>query len=111
MNRFRALLAVALLAVALPFVSQAATAKPKDGGSNVRAGVGVVDATWNVGASAGQYATERYGIADAEPRPEDLLEGDHDPNHHQVKRTPSYGVESRLTVRAIVVEGANGKRV
>ena len=108
MSRFRALLLVALVLSSLPVV---AAAKPADPESNVKAGVGVVDATWNVGASAGQYATERYGIADTEPRPEDLVEGDHDPNQHQVKRTPSYGVESRLTVRAIVVEGNNGKRV
>ena len=108
MIRFRALVVAGLLLSTLPV---AAFAKPKGPESDVKAGVGVVDATWNVGASAGQYATERYGVADTEPRPEDLVEGDHDPNHHQVKRTPSYGVESRLTVRAIVVEGANGKRV
>src|SRR5205807_3629043 len=29
------------------------------GGPAVKAGVGVVDATWHVGASAGQYATDR----------------------------------------------------
>ncbi len=36
--------------------------------SGIRAGVGVVDATWHVGASAGQYATDRHGIADGDPR-------------------------------------------
>src|SRR5581483_11474632 len=87
--------------------------------SQVRAGVGIVDATWTVGASAGQYASARYGIEDlsnldGDPsvlHPEDVLNGSFDPSLHSVKRTPSYGVSSRLSVRAIVVEGPDGTRV
>ncbi len=103
------------LLVAVPMPADAAPGSP-----GVRAGVAVVDATWNVGASAGQYATPRPGLevddwveslADQEgpevdPRP--LLSADSDPNLHATKRQPSYGVQSRLTVRAIVVDGTNG---
>ncbi|MBV8690118.1 MAG: hypothetical protein JOY57_00555, partial [Actinobacteria bacterium] len=85
--------------------------------SQVRAGVGIVDATWTVGASAGQYASARYGIEDLQNgdptvvHPDEVLNGTFDPNLHSVKRTPSYGVDSRLSVRAIVVEGPDGTRV
>lgn len=89
----------------------------------LRAGVGVVDATWNVGASAGQYASDREGletdalveaVTDQEPpalHPDRLLTADSDPNLHATRRKPSYGVQSRLTIRAIVVEGKNGAPV
>lgn len=80
----------------------------------VRAGVGVVDSTWHVGASAGQYASDRYGFDVEDPaavRPQELFDHEFDTNLHQTKRSPSYGVQSRLSVRAIVVEGADGTRV
>jgi hypothetical protein len=67
----------------------------------VRAGVGVVDATWKVGAAAGQYATDGTSV------------GDHgvDPTTLSTRRVPSYGIESRSTTRALVVEGVDGKRI
>ncbi len=40
-----------------------------------------------------------------------LLTADSDPNLHATKRKPSYGVQSRLTVRAIVVAGTTGAPV
>jgi hypothetical protein len=65
----------------------------------MRAGVGVVDASWHVGASAGQYASSAHPGS-----------GDVDPSVMEVKNAPSYGIQSRLQARAIVVEGSNGKR-
>jgi predicted acyl esterase len=66
----------------------------------VLAGVGVVDMTPDVGYAAGQYsdypAPARYGV---------------DPYATAKKQAMSYGVMSRLTGRAIVVEGGNGKRI
>ena len=72
----------------------------------VRAGVAAVDATWKVGASAGQYATA------VEDGP-DAFVGDHAQDPHQLatRRVPSYGIESRSTARALVVEGTDGTRV
>src|SRR3954465_7694985 len=98
-----------------------ASAKPGTDGPapTVKAGVGVVDATWHVGASAGQYASSRAGLEDFDtdhpeqyrPRPEDLVNAEFDPQLQSTKRTPSYGVQSRLSIRAIVVEGGDGTRV
>ncbi len=71
------------------------------GGGGVKAGVGVVDMTPDVGYGAGQYA-------DKSP---DTPTGDIDPYVTHKTQKKSYGVVSRLTARAIVVEGANGKRI
>jgi hypothetical protein len=72
--------------------------------SNIRAGVGVVDMTPDVGYCAGQYC-DSTNLFDG------LAGGEIDPfATHKTKRS-SYGVQSRLTARAIVVEGNNGKRV
>ena len=54
----------------------------------LKAGVAVVDATWHVGASAGQYATTRDADG-ADPF------HDFDPGLHSYKNKPSYGVQSR----------------
>jgi hypothetical protein len=70
----------------------------------LKAGVAVVDATWHVGASAGQYATTRD--ADGADQLQEL-----DPGVHSVKNKPSYGVQSRLEARALVVEEAGGQRI
>ena len=75
----------------------------------VRAGVGVVDATWHVGASAGQYAGR---IVDPETgEPDDEPAHNVDPYGHQTTRSPSYGIQSRNSVRALVVEGSDGARI
>ena len=66
----------------------------------VRAGVGVVDGTYHVGNSAGQYASTR-----------DQGYGDVDPNAQQVKNQASYGVQSRESVRALVVRGGDGRYI
>src|SRR4051795_7760389 len=65
----------------------------------LRAGVGVADATWHLGAGAGQYA--------ATNNPSDLS-SEWDPNVQHVKQASSYGVASRLTMRAIVLQDGQG---
>jgi hypothetical protein len=94
--------------------------------TGLRAGVGVVDATWHVGAGAGQYATEAAFVpVPDEPDPDHpdeypgSLQGtvedgaeqwpndvsnEWDPNVEHVKQRSSYGVASRLSIRAIVVQ-------
>src|SRR5919109_1617783 len=66
----------------------------------VRAGAAVVDGTYHVGNSAGQYASTR-----------DQGYGDVDPHAEQVKNQASYGVQSRESVRALVVRGGDGRYV
>jgi hypothetical protein len=80
------LTALALLPLAP--VTRAATAP------GLLAGAAAVDATWHVGASAGQYASTQ----------EPSLEAEWDPNLQHVKNAASYGVASRLSVRALVLQ-------
>jgi hypothetical protein len=70
------------------------------------AGAAVVDDTWHVGAGAGQYGGTGSPLANALSG-----SGDTDPNLHSTKKIPSYGIQSRLTTRAIVVQGGNGQRI
>src|SRR6476660_6799326 len=63
------------------------------------AGVGVMDATWHVGSGAGQYASDA--------NPTDLSQ-EWDPSVEHVKQQSSYGVASRLSIRAIVVRDGKG---
>ncbi len=71
--------------------------------ADVRAGTASVDASWHVGASAGQYASDGTFV--------DPASGNYDPTVHSYRRAASYGIQSRLKARAIVVEGADGHRV
>lgn len=71
-------------------------------------GAGVADASWHVGASAGQYATDCPGleIPDGVPcTPVSHEDGTFDPTGHSVRRLTSYGMQSRLEARAILVDG------
>jgi hypothetical protein len=68
--------------------------------ASVKAGAAVVDGTYNVGSSAGQYSSTRDGGV-----------GDPDPHVQSVKNQASYGVQSRETVRALVIRGGDGKIV
>ena len=60
------------------------------------AGAGVVDATWHVGAGAGQYASTQ-DVSDP-------MASEWDPNLQHVKNTASYGIASRLSIRALVLQ-------
>ncbi len=73
---------------------------PATAHAGVRAGVGEVDGSWHVGASAGQYA----GSAGDSHAP-------FNPTAESITKSPSYGRQSALKIRAIVVEGPDGKRV
>ena len=110
MRSARLVLAVLLLlALAVPAAanSKAPVERPAPAArtSNVRAGVGIADASWHVGAGSGQYAEK-------DPNATSLVtQDDIDPHNHGTSQRRSYGVHSRLTYRALVVEGNNGKRV
>lgn len=74
-----------------------ATASAASADGQVQAGAAVLDGTYNVGSSAGQYAsTKAEGY------------GEYDPHLQQVKNQASYGVQSRETIQALVVKGAGG---
>ncbi|MDT7572566.1 MAG: hypothetical protein QOE05_2740 [Actinomycetota bacterium] len=94
MRRLAALTALtttlALAGAGLGTTGVASAAGPAAG--QLRAGAAVVDDTWHVGASAGQYAS---GAG---------VDNEWDPNLHSVKNAPSYGVASRLSVRSLVMQ-------
>jgi hypothetical protein len=107
---YRRLVGAALGAalIAGSFIAQAApagAAAPKglDLGGTIKAGYGQADNTWHVGAGAGQYADKSpdvvQGLVD---------QGEIDPHNHSTTQKNSYGVESRLSFRAIVVQDAEG---
>ena len=62
----------------------------------------MLDASWHVGASAGQYASDGSFV--------DPASDNYDPTAHSTRRASSYGRQSALEVRALVVEGPDGKR-
>src|SRR5438309_10071747 len=86
------LLVTAVLVLGLP---AAASAAP-----SVQAGAAIVDGSYHVGSSAGQYASTR-----------DQGYGDVDPHMQQVKNMASYGVQERENVRALVVKGGDGNLI
>jgi uncharacterized protein YjdB len=67
-----------------------------------RAGVAVRDASWHLGASAGQFADTGLGIAH---------DRGFDPYVHSVKKVGSDLLGTRVTTRALVIEDSNGHRV
>ena len=103
MNMRRVLVVLVVVGCSALILPPALADKPVAAGQ-AKAGVGVADATWNVGSNAGQYGTDRDVGGE-------LQGGGVDPNMYSVKDQPSYGVQSRLQIRSIVVEGANGTKV
>jgi hypothetical protein len=83
---------MALLLLTLPASASAA---------DTTAGVSVVDATWHVGASAGQF-TDDTGPTGADGM---------DPHGHSTKKRISDGVALRTSTRALVMEDTEGDRV
>lgn len=92
-----ALLAGGAAATAAPHPPEPATCT-----ATLCAGVGVADATWNVGAGGGQYASTTD--------PTDAS-SEWDPNVQHVKQQSTYGVASRLSIRAIVLQSPGGAPV
>jgi hypothetical protein len=74
----------------------------------IMAGADVEDASWHVGASAGQYASD--GTFAEPPHDNDPNSGSADPFQHSTRRASSYGIQSRLTARALVVQGTDGQK-
>lgn len=68
----------------------------------VRAGAASVDGSWHLGASAGQFSATGHGI--------DGGRG-YDPHLHATRKIGADTYGSRIHVRALVVEGSNGRRV
>lgn len=110
MQRHLSLLVVPALVAGLlsaPWTARAQVVEePVQGPITVRAGYGEADATWHVGAGAGQYT---------EKNPDNIVNsvggGDVDPHAHSTAQKDSYGVQSRLSYRAIVVEDGEGDQV
>ncbi len=92
----RSLAGLLLTAVAFALLASPAAA------GQLKAGAADVDASWHVGASAGQYASDGT--------PVDPANGNYDPYAHSTRRAPSYGIQSHLHVRALVIEGPSGNR-
>jgi hypothetical protein len=82
-------------------VGAVASASPSstDNWPGLRAGVGVVDASWHLGAGAGQYASTED--------PTDVS-SEWDPNVEHVKQQSADGMASRLSIRAIVLKDGKG---
>lgn len=98
-------LPVPVAAVALPELLPASPPALEAGaidGGELRAGAAVVDATWHVGASQGQYAGEGPGMYDQ-------AEGTVDPSVHATTSNPTHGIESRATVRALVLDDGDDR--
>jgi hypothetical protein len=89
-----------LLLALLAFPVQA----PAAGTGKIRAGAFSLGATWHVGAGAGQYASDGTPVSVHEEGPAG------DPGFHSTRRASSYGIQSRLSVRVVVVEGPDGAR-
>jgi hypothetical protein len=99
------LAALVVALAALPMVAAQARPMLPAIAPGLRVGVAVVDASWRVGAGSGQYAEKEPGAAGL------VTGGPVDPFHHSTLQRPSYGVQSRLDYRALVVEGSDGHRV
>ena len=80
----------------------------------VMAGAAAVDASWHVGASAGQYAGDCFNPENVPPDPSqpctavDPVNGNYDPAASSFRRRPSYGMQSRLSARALVIKPIGG---
>jgi hypothetical protein len=83
-------LALALMALLAAAPAAAAADRP------IRAGAAAVDASWHLGAPAGDKGSDGTPSAG--------------PGGVRAVKSPAYGMQSRLSVRAIVFEGSNGRR-
>ncbi|HEX2295883.1 MAG TPA: hypothetical protein VHN37_11295 [Actinomycetota bacterium] len=103
-RRAPALLSSVVLVLSLLAAAATEPARAQDD-RVVKAGYGEADATWHVGAGAGQYTAKN-------PDQTELVAGgDVDPHSHSLAQHDSYGVHSRLSYRAIVVEDSEGDQV
>lgn len=75
---------------------------PPPANNPARAGVASKDASWHLGASAGQFSASGAGIA---------RDAGFDPYGHSTRKVGSDILGTRIHTRALVVEGSNGQRV
>ncbi len=99
MKRALVIVTAGAMVAGLVGYADAKTPPAHRGWAGLRAGVGVVDATWHVGPGAGQYASTA--------NPTDVS-SEWDPNVEHVKQASSYGVASRLSIRALVLRDGRG---
>src|ERR1700736_3124776 len=106
MGRGTARLTAAMFALVL-LCAPPAFAGPRKG--VLEAGAAAVDASWHVGASAGQYASTCDNQSNLQANRCSFI-GDHgvDPTTESTRRASSYGIQSRLSIRAIVIQGPAG---
>src|SRR5439155_24213002 len=94
---------VVLVAIMVGGLAAGSIASSTAAPGQLMAGAAQVDASWHVGASAGQYASDGTPIG---------LHGEYvDPTTHSTRRAASYGIQSRLEARALVIQGTNGEKV
>ena len=102
MRLLKMFLVLALALPAIAFDLQLGDAASADAATSVaEAGAAVVDASWHIGASGGQFSD------DGPPTDGEAV----DPHHHSTKKKSSYGLGSRVEVRALVVKDAQGEKV
>ena len=101
------LVAAAIAATALAVAPSTVSAQESPAcAGRVCAGYGEADATWRVGAGAGQYTSKSPdNVANS------VSGGEVDPHGFSVAQQDSYGVQSRLSYRAIVVQDGQGDQV
>jgi hypothetical protein len=93
-------LTIALALVVIVVLPTVQTATPATADAPLQAGYGEADATWRVGSCAGQYCAARNPA-------EDPFTGPTDPYAHNRLKQAAYGIQSRLTTSAIVVDGSD----
>lgn len=92
--------ALVLVLATATVLSTRSTAAPQ---TQLRAGVASVDQSWHLGAPSGQYADN--------VNPADPIRQEWDPNLQHVTKQSAYGLQSRLAVKALVIEGPDHTRV
>ena len=100
-----ALIAVSLFASSLALVGVTRVRAEEQAPKGIKVGYGEADATWHVGAGAGQYTQKDPDSATW------VGGGSVDPHNHSVAQRNSYGVQSRLSFRSIIVQDAEGDQV
>src|SRR4051794_5448938 len=93
---------VVLVAITVAGLAAGGIASSTAASGQLEAGAAAVDASWHVGASAGQYASDGTFIGDS---------AEFNPTAESVRRAASYGIQSRLEARALVVKGPDGNKV
>src|SRR5687767_9825214 len=87
---------IASLAIIIPAGAASSAESVASTSGPLLAGYGEADAAWHVGAGSGQYS-EKTG-------PADYADEGYDPHGHSIVQQDSFGVQSRPSFKAIVVD-------